>query len=235
MNSLAHYRGRLARMDAYDVLNRMHAMAARLKAVLWYARVFAHVGRRSWLKKPDLIYGAGRIHIGEGVRIESGAVLYAVRRYGDLEHAGYVRIGDGSYANRLFNATSAFGIDIGQGVVFGPNVFLCDFDHGYARPGEHRLDSPLISKGPIGIGDRCWIGANSFISSGVTLGSDCVVGANSVVTRSFPAFTVIGGSPARAIRSFDPTSGEWRRVPAADPTAASPLRSASVPGNPSQL
>jgi acetyltransferase-like isoleucine patch superfamily enzyme len=212
MKSMAHYRSRLREKDFYDYFNFAHAQAARLKGMLWYGRVFGQFGKRSWLKKPDLIYGPGKVFIGDDVRIEAGAVLYAVKRYGDSTHGGYIRIGQGSFANRLFNATSAFGIDIGERVVFGPNVFLCDFDHGFSEPGQDRLASSLVSKGPIRIGDRCWIGANSFVSSGVTLGPDCVVGANSVVTRSFPAFTVIGGAPAKAIRTFDPASGHWQRV-----------------------
>jgi acetyltransferase-like isoleucine patch superfamily enzyme len=214
MKSLAHYRKRLDEMDFYDYINFAHALAARLKGVVFYAAVLGGFGRRSWLKKPDLIYGAGRIHIGDDVRIEKGAVLYAVKKYSEGDYEGNIRIGHGSYLNRYFNATSAVGIEIGEKVAFGTNVFVCDFDHGYTEPGASRLTSALVSKGPIRIGDRCWIGSNSFIASGVEIGADCVVGANSVVTQSFPAFTVIAGSPAKAIRTFDADTKVWKRVEA---------------------
>ncbi len=210
MRGLAHYRSRVKGMDFYDYFNHLHGLAARVKGVVFYSRVFGRFGQRSWLKKPDLIFGSGHIFIGDGVRIEKGAVLYAIKRYVEGEYEGQIKIGDGTYINRGFNATSAVGIEIGEEVAFGTNVFVCDFDHGYTVPGASRITSGLLIKGPIRIGDRCWIGSNSYIASGVQLGSDCVVGANSVVTRSFPAATVIAGSPAVAIRRFDPEAGAWK-------------------------
>src|SRR4051812_39866800 len=98
-------------------------------------------------------------------------------------------IGRGSYLNRNFNATSALTISIGEDVAFGTNVFLCDFDHGYIDPLANRIESALLIKGPVRIGDRCWIGSNAYIGGGVELGAGCVVGANSVVTTSFGPLT----------------------------------------------
>lgn len=51
------------------------------------------------------------------------------------------------------------------------------------------------------IGDGCWIGEGACILKGVELGENCVVGANAVVTKSFPAGSVLGGVPARRIDS----------------------------------
>ncbi|WP_369799202.1 DapH/DapD/GlmU-related protein [Chromobacterium sp. LK1] len=79
-----------------------------------------------------------------------------------------------------------------------------------------RLATPVRSKGPIVLGERCWVGANVSITSGVTLGHDCVVGANSVVTHSFPPYTILAGVPARALRHLDLASGQWVRVDDAD-------------------
>jgi acetyltransferase-like isoleucine patch superfamily enzyme len=59
-----------------------------------------------------------------------------------------------------------------------------------------------LEKGPVTIGDHCWIGASVIIMPNVTLGEFCVVGANSFVDRSFPAFSVIGGNPAKLLRTF---------------------------------
>ena len=61
---------------------------------------------------------------------------------------------------------------------------------------ERWSDSP-----PIQIGDHCWIGTNAVLLAGTVLGDRCVVGAGSVVTKSFPAGSVIGGVPAKLLKN----------------------------------
>ncbi|MBU2258230.1 MAG: acyltransferase, partial [Candidatus Omnitrophica bacterium] len=65
------------------------------------------------------------------------------------------------------------------------------------------VDSGLTNAEEVAIEDECFIGAHSFILKGVRLGRHCVVGANSVVTRSFPANSVIAGAPAKLIRMLE--------------------------------
>lgn len=199
-------------MDFFDFYNLAHVIFAKMKTKLVYGFLFGSVGKGAWIKKPEQIFGASRLYIGPGVRIERGAILYAVRYYAGKDYAGMVEIGSNTFANKDFNATSAFSIKIGNQVVFGPNVFLTDFDHGYEDIYMARLDTDLVSKGPISIGDRCWLGANVFVGSGVSLGEYCVVAANSVVTKSFPAFSVIAGSPAKMVKQYDPEQDAWVKV-----------------------
>lgn len=62
-----------------------------------------------------------------------------------------------------------------------------------------------ISKGPITIGDDVWIGFNSTILSGVTIGQGAVIAAGSVVTRDVPSYAVVGGNPAKVLKyRFEP-------------------------------
>jgi acetyltransferase-like isoleucine patch superfamily enzyme len=53
---------------------------------------------------------------------------------------------------------------------------------------------------PVKICDRVWIGFNSIVLSGVTIGENAVVGCGSVVTKDVAPFSVVGGNPARVIR-----------------------------------
>jgi acetyltransferase-like isoleucine patch superfamily enzyme len=61
------------------------------------------------------------------------------------------------------------------------------------------------TKGPITVGDDVWIGFNSTILSGVTIGQGAVVAAGSVVTRDVPPYAIVGGNPARVLKyRFEP-------------------------------
>lgn len=199
-------------MDYFDLYGYAQMLVAMAKTRWFYGFLFGKVGKGAWIKKPAQIYGAPNIIIGNGVRIERGSIFYAVKFYGDKKFNSRIILGDGTFANRDLNLTAAFEINIGKEVVFGPNVFLTDFDHGYEDVAKSRLQTELVSKGPINIGDRCWIGANSFIGSGVILGEYCVVAANSVVTKSFPPYSVVAGVPAKLIKKYDPLKKKWIKV-----------------------
>ncbi len=207
---LAKLRGK----EMHDLIRLAQVSFARLKMVLWYARFLGSAGRGSWIMRPGQLYGLRNVHLGEAVRIEPGAILYSVRGFGPKTYNGSIHVGDRSFLNQRCNLTAAAAIRIGCDVAFGPNVMVSDFDHDYREPGVNRVNTALVIKGPVSIGDRCWIGANVCIGSGVELGADCVVGANSVVTRSFPAGTVLAGAPAVAIRRRDAESGQWLPVAA---------------------
>lgn len=85
-------------------------------------------------------------------------------------------------------------IVIGKGAYIAPNVGIITANHD-----PNDLDQHLEGKAVI-IGDRCWIGMNSIILPGVTVGDGSIVGAGSVVTKSLPAGCVAAGNPARVIK-----------------------------------
>lgn len=63
---------------------------------------------------------------------------------------------------------------------------------------QSSLDS--LSNGPILVDDEVWIGTNSMILSGVSIGKGAVVAAGSIVTKNVPPYAIVGGNPARVIR-----------------------------------
>ncbi len=103
--------------------------------------------------------------------------------------------------NSIINGFAA-KIKIGENVSISQNVNIMVDSGPNASPEMLRIFP--IEKGPITIGNSCWIGASSIIMPNVTLGEFCVVAANSFVNKSFPPFSIIGGSPARLIRNFTP-------------------------------
>ncbi|WP_282571589.1 CatB-related O-acetyltransferase [Neorhizobium turbinariae] len=56
------------------------------------------------------------------------------------------------------------------------------------------------TNGNVTVGSDVWIGDGASILSGVTIGNGAVIGARSLVTRDVPAYTIVGGNPAKPIR-----------------------------------
>ena len=71
-----------------------------------------------------------------------------------------------------------------------------------------RKDFSTLRSVPIKIGNDVWIGCNSIILKGVTIGDGAIVAAGSVVTKDVPDYAVVGGAPAKVIRFLDPDEQE---------------------------
>lgn len=89
-------------------------------------------------------------------------------------------------------------IYIGDYTFIAPNVGIMSANHDVT---DLRLQT---TDKPIRIGSYCWIGMNSMILPGVTLGDFTIVGAGAIVTKSFEnGYCVIAGNPARIIRQLE--------------------------------
>ncbi|MDQ6419664.1 acyltransferase [Paenibacillus sp. LHD-117] len=97
-------------------------------------------------------------------------------------------------------AVVAGKVTIGDGVRIASHVSIYGFNHGYASVELPIFRQPHTSRG-IHIGDDVWIGANAVILDGVRVGSHVIVAAGAVVTRDVPDYAIVGGNPAKVIRS----------------------------------
>ena len=89
------------------------------------------------------------------------------------------------------------GITIEDGVFIAPKVSLLSEGHPLSPEDRHSL-----TVGHIHIKRNAWIGANATITQGVTIGEAAVVAAGAVVTKDVPARTVVGGIPAKSIKTL---------------------------------
>lgn len=121
---------------------------------------------------------------------------------------GTIQIGDhfGASSAVLSSRTS---ITIGDHVNLGGNVRIFDHDFHSLDPATRRSqdDTKHVRTAPVVLGDDVFVGTNSIILKGVTLGDRCIVGAGAVVTRSFPADSIIAGNPATQIIAKKESNG----------------------------
>lgn len=146
------------------------------------------------------IRGGRYIEIGNAFYAGKNVVLEAWDIYRGME-TGYtptLRIGSNVMLSSYCHISCANRILIGDGVLFGPNVFICDNMHGNREDTEiPPVERSLEVGGAVRIGDNVWIGRNVCIMPGVSIGNGAVIGANAVVTHDVPAGSVAAGVPAR--------------------------------------
>jgi acetyltransferase-like isoleucine patch superfamily enzyme len=136
--------------------------------------------------------------IGERVTIGKFAILECS---GVLWNRGVgIEIGDDSGIGDYNFIGGGGGVRIGRRVITGQRVSIHSQNHRFEDSDAAVRDQGVRQEG-VSIGDGCWIGSGVIVLDGVTLGPGCVVAAGSVVTRSFPAGSVIAGVPARPMRS----------------------------------
>lgn len=107
----------------------------------------------------------------------------------ELTIDGQVHIG------RFCQIDARGGIHIGRNVVIASHTLLITADHD---PDDPTFAGRL---GSITIGDRAWLGSRSTVLRGVTIGEGAVVSAGAVVIDDVAPWTIVGGVPARPLRS----------------------------------
>ena len=126
---------------------------------------------------------------GKNVNIEHGVFFGSGRE---------IEIGNNSGIGT--NCRIAGPLSIGCDVMIAPNVSIYTRNHeteNIYRP--MRLQTAPLKK--VTIGDDVWIGANAIILPGVTIGNGCIVAAGAVVTKDVPDYAVVGGNPAKIIKT----------------------------------
>jgi acetyltransferase-like isoleucine patch superfamily enzyme len=109
----------------------------------------------------------------------------------------FTRIGKNVFINHACSFLDMGGITLEDQVLLGPKVNLITENHPI-DPADRRA---LICK-PIIIKRNAWIGAAATILPGVTIGENAIVAAGAVVSKDVPANTVVGGVPAKFIKTI---------------------------------
>ncbi|MBI5584164.1 MAG: acyltransferase [Deltaproteobacteria bacterium] len=171
--------------------------------ILLYPDVHFRVG-----PKGKIIHKWGRLRMG--CRWDIGRFRQSeLKINGTLEINGDFKVMTGSFIDVCEGATLRLGtggmnnhakIVAMESITFGENVLIGE--NSIIRDGDvHTLDSSAKpASSPIKLGSNIWIGMNSTILKGITIGDGVMIGANSLVNRDVPPGTFVAGSPARVIR-----------------------------------
>lgn len=136
------------------------------------------------------------LKLGQHVVIQSGAVLYLGGQKWCC-HAGRLEIGDESVIspNCILYGSGPAGIRIGRRFDCGPGVKIFASRTDYTLGLNNHIFAPVV------IGDDVIVYANAVIGPGVTVGDGAVIAANSVVTSDIPPHVLVGGGPARILKT----------------------------------
>jgi acetyltransferase-like isoleucine patch superfamily enzyme len=138
--------------------------------------------------------------LGKGASLiaEESFEIYSGARISVNEGASLV-LGSG-FINSNLNLACFQRIEIGHGVAIAENVVIRDSDDHDLLDGVHQKTKPVK------IGNHVWIGMGAMILKGVSIGDGAIVAAGSVVTRDVPPKALVGGVPAKVLR----TEVEWK-------------------------
>ena len=155
-----------------------------------------------------------RSAVPAAVRLGRGSSIYLGVMF-DLGRDARMSVGDFTLMNGSRIICDA-QITIGDYCLISWNTVLMDT---YRAPVSAAVRRPLLEEAvrrlprrleaaeparPIQIGHGVWIGFDSVVLPGVTIGDGAIVGARSVVTTDVPLYAIVAGNPARVIRQLDP-------------------------------
>ena len=130
--------------------------------------------------------------IAFGIKIGRNSCIH---RWCKFFHVGKFSIGQNSVVNFGCYLDNRRGIKIGDNVGIAHNVKIYTLGHNIDSPGFETKGAPVV------IEDNVFIFSNALIMPGVTIHEGSIVLAGSVVTKDVPAWNVVGGNPARIIRT----------------------------------
>ena len=171
----------------------------------WISIEFKESGEHLSIGNNFVLRGGQYISLGNNVGIGNRGILTAWDSYMNDSFSPEIIIGNNVSIGEDCHITAINKIIIGNNVLIGKKVTITDNSHGKAQADLLYLppiERPLFSKGPVIINDGVWIGDKVTILAGVTIGNNAIIGANAVVTKDVSANCVVGGNPAKILKTM---------------------------------
>ncbi|PML97934.1 sugar O-acetyltransferase [Vibrio breoganii] len=117
------------------------------------------------------------------------------------DYGSNIKLGKNFYANFNCVILDVNTVEIGDNVMFAPNVQI--YTAGHPIDPVQRIEVGIEFGLPIKIGNNVWLGGGVIVCPGVTIGENAVIGAGSVVVKDIPANVVAAGNPCKVIRTIE--------------------------------
>ena len=138
----------------------------------------------------------GSIHISSGAILERNVYISAV-------DGGRIIIGKNVFINDSCKIVIRKKVEIGNGTLFGPGVYIYDHDHVFSTEG---VDPSTFKTSPISIGNNCWIGARAILLRGCQIGENAVVGAGAIVKQIVPQCSLLVSNSSNQVINITASS-----------------------------
>lgn len=188
------------RAFVYRLILRMHGSAAIENRVRLRFASNITLGHGVYLDQGTYLHAtANGIVLGDDTIVMHGAVLH-VYNFRNLPNAG-ITIGRNSLIGEYCVVRGQGGVTIGDRVYTSPFTQIIAVNHKFDDPNRPMIEQGITAEGII-IEDDVWIGASAIITDGVRIGKGSVVAAGAVVTKNVPPHTVVGGVPAKILKTI---------------------------------
>ena len=185
----------------YRLILHMDSLAAIENHVRLRFADHIKLGHGVYLDEGVYLHACPRgIEIGSGTIVMHGAVLH-VYNFRDMPQSG-IRIGSDSLIGEYSVIRGQGGVLIGDRVYTSPFTQIIAVNHVFDDPNRPFVEQGITAEGIV-IEDDVWLGAGAIITDGVRVGKGAVVAAGAVVTKDVPPHTVVGGVPAKPIKTID--------------------------------
>lgn len=185
----------------YRLILHMDGMAAIDSQVrLRFARNI-RLGHGVYLDQGSYLHATPNgISLGDKTIVMHGAVLH-VYNFRDLPNAG-ITTGKECLIGEYSIIRGQGGVTLGDRVYTSPFTQIIAVNHVFNDVTRPFTEQGITAQGIV-IEDDVWLGAGAVITDGVRVGKGAVVAAGAVVTKDVPPYTVVGGVPAKIIKSID--------------------------------
>ena len=147
-----------------------------------------------------VVYIAKRFE-NTGINLEdliSIGTIGLIKAVNTFQSGKNIKLGEDVFINSGCHFQDQGGITIGDHSLIGHNCVLATLNHD-----QDPMKRADLHPAPIVIGNRVWLGANVTVLPGVTIGDGAIVAAGAVVSKDVPPNTVVGGTPARVLKTLE--------------------------------